>query len=123
MNKITNSSVPVLEVKNLKKFYKAKTNSHFFGKKENIEAVGGISLSVNKGEIIGIIGESGCGKSTLGKLLVNLEPPTEGEIFFHGIPVQKMLHEHPEEFRKTVQMVFQNPFDTFLQTETIEDIM
>ena len=123
MNKITNSSVPVLEVKNLKKFYKAKTNSHFFEKKENIEAVGGISLSVNKGEIIGIIGESGCGKSTLGKLLVNLEPPTEGEIFFHGIPVQKMLHEHPEEFRKTVQMVFQNPFDTFLQTETIEDIM
>ena len=123
MNKITNSSVPVLEVKNLKKFYKAKTNSHFFGKKENIEAVGGISLSVNKGEIIGIIGECGCGKSTLGKLLVNLEPPTEGEIFFHGIPVQKMLHEHPEEFRKTVQMVFQNPFDTFLQTETIEDIM
>ena len=123
MNKITNSSVPVLEVKNLKKIYKAKTNSHFFGKKENIEAVGGISLSVNKGEIIGIIGESGCGKSTLGKLLVNLEPPTEGEIFFHGIPVQKMLHEHPEAFRKTVQMVFQNPFDTFLQTETIEDIM
>lgn len=123
MNKITNSSVPVLEVKNLKKFYKAKTNSHFFGKKENIEAVGGISLSVNKGEIIGIIGESGCGKSTLGKLLVNLEPPTEGEIFFHGIPVQEMLHEHPEAFRKTVQMVFQNPFDTFLQTETIEDIM
>ena len=75
-NHIAEHDELILEVKNLKKFYKAKTNSHFFGKKENLEAVGGIDLSVYKGEIIGIIGESGCGKSTLGKLLVNLEPPT-----------------------------------------------
>lgn len=122
-NHIAEHDELILEVKNLKKFYKAKTNSHFFGKKENLEAVGGIDLSVYKGEIIGIIGESGCGKSTLGKLLVNLEPPTDGEILFRGTPVQTMLQKHPAEFRKTVQMVFQNPFDTFLQTETIEKIM
>ena len=122
-NHIAEHDELILEVKNLKKFYKAKTNSHFFGKKENLEAVGGIDLSVYKGEIIGIIGESGCGKSTLGKLFVNLEPPTDGEILFRGTPVQAMLQKHPAEFRKTVQMVFQNPFDTFLQTETIEKIM
>ena len=112
-NHIAEHDELILEVKNLKKFYKAKTNSHFFGKKENLEAVGGIDLSVYKGEIIGIIGESGCGKSTLGKLLVNLEPPTDGEILFRGTPVQAMLQKHPAEFRKTVQMVFQNPLIHF----------
>ena len=88
-NHIAEHDELILEVKNLKKFYKAKTNSHFFGKKENLEAVGGIDLSVYKGEIIGIIGESGCGKSTLGKLLVNLEPPTDGEILFRGTPCRQ----------------------------------
>ena len=66
---------------------------------------------------------TGSGKSTLGRLLVNLENPTEGEIFFHGISIQEILQKNEAEFRKTVQMVFQNPFDTFLQTETIEKIM
>lgn len=120
---ITEKKETVLEVRNLKKFYKAKTNTSFFGKKSNIEAVGGIDLAIKKGEILGIIGESGCGKSTLGRLLVNLENPTEGEIFFHGISIQEILQKNEAEFRKTVQMVFQNPFDTFLQTETIEKIM
>lgn len=120
---ITEKKETVLEVRNLKKFYKAKTNTSFFGEKSNIEAVGGIDLAIKKGEILGIIGESGCGKSTLGRLLVNLENPTEGEIFFHGISIQEILQKNEAEFRKTVQMVFQNPFDTFLQTETIEKIM
>lgn len=120
---VTENKETVLEVRNLKKFYKAKTNTSFFREKSNIEAVGGIDLSIKKGEIIGVIGESGCGKSTLGKLLVNLEKPTEGEIFFHGVSIQKILQKNEVEFRKTVQMVFQNPFDTFLQTETIEKIM
>lgn len=120
---ITEKKETVLEVRNLKKFYKAKTNTSFLGKKSNIEAVGGIDLAIKKGEILGIIGESGCGKSTLGRLLVNLENPTEGEIFFHGISIQEILQKNEAEFRKTVQMVFQNPFDTFLQTETIEKIM
>ena len=120
---ITEKKETVLEVRNLKKFYKAKTNTSFFGKKNNIESVGVIDLAIKKGEILGIIGESGCGKSTLGRLLVNLENPTEGEIFFHGISIQEILQKNEAEFRKTVQMVFQNPFDTFLQTETIEKIM
>lgn len=117
------SKEPILEVKNLKKFYKTKTHSKLFNRKQFIEAVGGVDLTVNKGEILGIIGESGCGKTTLGKLIVNLEPATSGEIYFNNKPIKELLRTNEKRFRRYVQMVFQNPFDTFLQTETIEKIM
>ena len=94
---------------------------HFsYGKNKVLK---GVSLKIEEGKITTIMGANGCGKSTLGRLLVNLENPTEGEIFFHGISIQEILQKNEAEFRKTVQMVFQNPFDTFLQTETIEKIM
>ena len=88
-----------------------------------MEAVGGVNFEVNEGEIFGIIGESGCGKSTLGKLLLDLENPTDGEILFQGKHIQEIKKENPALFRRIFQMVFQNPYDTFLQNETIEEIM
>ena len=113
----------LLEVKDLKKYYKARGYSGLWRKKQYVEAVGGISFEVNEGEIFGIIGESGCGKSTLGKLLLDLEKPTGGEILFQGRPIQEIKKENPALFRRLFQMVFQNPFDTFLPNETIEEIM
>ena len=73
--------------------------------------------------IFGIIGESGCGKSTMGRVLVNLEEPTSGEVLFEGTSSKEILDNNPNEFHQKVQMVFQNPFDTFLPTETIEQLM
>ncbi len=113
----------MVEVKDLKKFYKARGQSGLFQKKKYVEAVGGVSFQVKKGEILGIIGESGCGKSTMGKLLVNLEEPTGGEVLFQGVSAKEILSRNPAEFHRMVQMVFQNPFDTFLPTETIEQLM
>lgn len=112
----------MVEVRDLKKFYKAKGGG-LFQKKKNVEAVGGVSFHVNKGEIFGIIGESGCGKSTMGRVLVNLEEPTGGEVLFEGVPASQILAKNQGEFHRMVQMVFQNPFDTFLPTETIEQLM
>ena len=104
---ITEKKETVLEVRNLKKFYKAKTNTSFFGKKSNIEAVGGIDLAIKKGEILGIIGESGCGKSTLGRLLVNLENPTEGVNHFStGYPYRKFFRRMKPNSEKRFRWYF-----------------
>jgi len=78
----------LLEVNNIKKYYPIRRG--MFSKADYIKAVDGISLSINAGETIGLVGESGCGKSTLGKLIVRLEKATSGDIFFKGNNISRI---------------------------------
>ena len=103
--------------------YKGKDKAKATGKKNWIKAVDGVSLSIKKGEILGIIGESGCGKSTLGRILTRLEKPTKGDCFINGVSTGAMIKKDAKEFHKTVQIVFQNPFDTFTPRDTIGKIL
>ena len=103
--------------------YKGKDKAKATGKKNWIKAVDGVSLSIKKGEILGIIGESGCGKSTLGRILTRLEKPTMGDCFINGVSTGAMIKKDAKEFHKTVQIVFQNPFDTFTPRDTIGKIL
>lgn len=103
--------------------YKGKDKAKATGKKNWIKAVDGLSLSIKKGEILGIIGESGCGKSTLGRILTRLEKPTKGDCFINGVSTGAMIKKDAKEFHKTVQIVFQNPFDTFTPRDTIGKIL
>lgn len=103
--------------------YKGKDKAKATGKKNWIKAVDGVSLSIKKGEILGIIGESGCGKSTLGWILTRLEKPTKGDCFINGVSTGAMIKKDAKEFHKTVQIVFQNPFDTFTPRDTIGKIL
>src|SRR5690349_16714956 len=73
-----------------------------------VHAVRDVSLSVKKGEVLGIIGESGSGKSTLGYLLANLETASSGDILFHGHPIVGMDSAEKRRFRKKVQVIFQD---------------
>ena len=95
----------------------------FSGENGETEVLKDVSLTVKDGEIFGVIGESGCGKSTMGRTLVNLEAPTAGDVRINGESARAILQKDPKAFHQMVQMVFQNPFDTFLPTETIEQIM
>ena len=111
----------VLTVRGLKKWYKkrVKTDAKFFKENKDVKALDNVDLVLNAGETIGVIGESGCGKSTLGKLLVMLEEPTEGEILINGVSSTEMYKENPLQFRREVQIIFQNPFDSFDPRNTI----
>lgn len=123
---MSQENTPLLRVERLKKWYRQRGNEGLlsFGKgKKWIQAVDGVDFEVNAGEIFGIIGESGCGKSTLGRLLIRLEEPSDGEVYFQGRSGGEILKEDPKKFHRMVQAVFQNPFDTFTPNDTIGAIM
>lgn len=110
-----------ISIKNLKVLYKSKQG--LLGKENTVYAVNGVSLDVNAGEIIAVAGESGCGKSTLAKAIIGLEPANSGEILFDGKNVFNMNKAELADFRKAVQMVFQNPYASLNPKMKIEDIL
>lgn len=85
-----------------------------------VRAVQPLTLAVQKGETLGIVGESGCGKSTLARMLVGLLPPTSGQIELNGAPVD---NADPAEFGKKIQYVFQDPISSLNPRKTIREIM
>jgi len=96
----------MLEVKGLKKYF-ALSNGR------RIRAVDGVSLRVQENEILGIVGESGCGKSTLGRLILRLIDPDAGQVYFSGEEITCLSRSALRSKRRTMQMVFQNPFSSF----------
>ena len=112
-----------LEVNNLIKHY-GKSAGIFRRKESIVHAVRGIDFNIDKGEILGIVGESGCGKSTLAKMLVGLEVPTEGRISMHGdllsAPDQ---HVNLREHARKVQYIFQDPNSSLNPRKTIREIL
>lgn len=78
--------------------------------KDTIRAVNGVSLDIEKGEILAVAGESGCGKSTLAKSIMLLQPVKSGKIIFEGQDI--LQQKNLKDFRKKVQMIFQNPYSS-----------
>ena len=117
---------PFIRIKNIKMWYPVKKGMSFLrpaAKRKWVKAVDGISLNIEKREILGIIGESGCGKSTLGRVITHLENSTSGDVFLDGASTITMLKANPKEFRRNVQIIFQNPFDTFTPRDVIGEIL
>lgn len=103
----TNGS-PILEVRDLHKSFEQKAGPLLPARA--VKAVAGVDLRLYPGETLGLAGESGCGKSTLAKMIMGLTTPSSGEIVFKGTPLQMLSSNSLADFRKTVQMVFQDPF-------------
>lgn len=115
----------LLNVDNVKQWYQHKSKNLNIKPQERmyVKAVDGVSFELKEGEVLGIIGESGCGKSTLGRMLVRLEKPTSGKIYLEGDDVENVLKFDPLSFRRKVQIIFQNPFDTFDPRHSIGQIL
>ncbi|MQQ09066.1 dipeptide ABC transporter ATP-binding protein [Epibacterium sp. SM1979] len=100
--------VPVLELRNLNKVF--RTGGGLFRTAREVRAVDNISLSVARGEVLGLVGESGSGKSTLGRSVVRLVTPDSGQVLVDGVDLAALTEEELRHQRDKVQMVFQDPY-------------
>ncbi|MCP1309154.1 ABC transporter ATP-binding protein [Paenibacillus tyrfis] len=107
---------PILEVRDLQKHF------HLGGGK-TLKAVDKLNISIARGETFGLVGESGCGKSTAGRTIIRLYEATSGEVLFNGENVHKLRGNKLQEFRRHMQMVFQDPYASLNPRMTVGNII
>jgi peptide/nickel transport system ATP-binding protein len=99
----------LLEIRDLKKYFPVSTG--FLGRtREHVKAIDGVSLDVDDGETVGLVGESGCGKTSLGRCIVRLIEPTSGTITFEGQELSALSSSAMREIRRKMQVIFQDPY-------------
>lgn len=106
----------IMEVTDLCKFFKA-------GRKQILKAVDHVSVSIKRGETLGLVGESGCGKTTCGRTMMKLYEPTSGKVVFDGKDISTLKGKDLLEFRKNVQIIFQDPYASLDPRMTIGEII
>ncbi|WP_299567225.1 ATP-binding cassette domain-containing protein, partial [uncultured Sulfitobacter sp.] len=112
------TDTPVLELRNVTKTYRIKQG--LFGTPKPLTAVNDVTLKLNKGDVLGLVGESGCGKSTLAKVLLGLEAPTSGEVLVDG---KALDGQDRLALARRIQPIFQDPYSSLNPRKTIQDII
>lgn len=123
MGKETKTDKVILQVRNLKQHFPIMGGFILPKIIASVKAVDGVSLDLFEGETLGCVGESGCGKSTLIKTILNLYPPTDGEVMYEGVNVYELEGEDIMNFRRSVQIVFQDPQSSLNPRMTVGQII
>ncbi len=125
------TAVPIVQVQRLSKRFVRKPDiaARLAGKlgaevrEETVHAVDGVDLTINKGEVVGLVGELGCGKSTLGRMIAGILEPTEGRVLFKGRDRTTLGGRDAKAARLAVQMIFQDPYASLNPRARVEGIV
>jgi len=112
----------LLEVNNLRKYFPIR-GGIFSRVVANVKAVEDVSFKVQRGEVVGLVGESGSGKTTVGRSILRLIEPTAGEVKFDGVDITKLNKATMREYRKRMQIIFQDPFASLNPRMSVGDII
>jgi peptide/nickel transport system ATP-binding protein len=113
-------STPLVAVKNLTKRFR---RGGLFSRAPHVTAVDAVSLTLRRGETLGVVGESGSGKSTLARCVIRLLDPDGGEVLLEQADIARMKEKSLRPLRRRIQMVFQDPFSSLNPRETVADIL
>jgi oligopeptide/dipeptide ABC transporter ATP-binding protein len=117
-----NNGEPILATKDLRMYFPVK-GGIFRRAVASCKAVDGVSLTIQPGETLGLVGESGCGKSTLGKSIARLYEPTGGSIKFEGHELAGLSRRQLKPYRREIQMIFQDPYESLNPRHTVGTII
>jgi len=109
-------STPLIELYDLTKYFDV-------AKGKRLHAVDGVTMTINKGETMGIVGESGCGKSTLGRTVMKLHEPTSGKIIYDGVDITHYKKRQMKVIRPKLQMIFQDPYSSINPRMCVQDLI
>ncbi len=120
-----NKKEVIISVRDLKKYYEPKLSfmQSIHGVKKLVKAVDGVTFDVYKGEVLGLVGESGSGKTTVGRTLLRLVEPSGGAVLYRGKDIFKVSHEELASVRKSIQIIFQDPYDSINPRFRIRDVV
>lgn len=103
---------PIIEVKGLKKYFQIPRGL--------LHAVDDVTLSIERGKTLGVVGESGCGKSTLGRTIIHLLESTDGQIFLEGKDITKVKGKELRQVREKMQIIFQDPYSSLDPRKSVD---
>jgi peptide/nickel transport system ATP-binding protein len=115
---------PLLRVHDLRTYFEVGAGFQMFrNTRFEVRAVDGLTFEVYRGETLGLVGESGCGKTTVGRTLLRLEQATGGEIVFDGANVTRVTGQRLKDYRRKVQVIFQDPYSSLNPRMTVGEII
>jgi oligopeptide/dipeptide ABC transporter ATP-binding protein len=117
-NDMSNTNQKILQVKGLKKYFPIRKG--FFQRVAGwVKAVDNVDFNIEEGKTLGLVGESGCGKSTVARMILKLLEPDAGEIIFRGQDISRISQKEMKQFRKEIQIVFQDPYGSLNPRMTV----
>jgi oligopeptide transport system ATP-binding protein len=116
-------TAPLLEVRDLSKHFDAGGEGLFGSRRRTVKAVDGVSLSIDEGETLGLVGESGCGKTTTGRCILRLIEPTGGSVKFEGREITTLDRREMRAMRRHMQIVFQDPYSSLNPRLTVGSML